>query len=130
MLNDIFICCPDFLEILKFVIDYIFNLDLSEKEDSDNINITNNNLKDIINFKGKEQNKFLLIKFTLINFVKEADVLNLKENNFFLYNLIIERLLNLQVITMMIIRYLSASLIFYNKIIQRKNLEKLGKIFF
>ena len=108
MLNEIFICCPNFFEILKFVIDYIFNFDLSDKDS---------------NKKEKDENKFLSMKFTMINFVKEADFLNLKENNFLLFNLIAEKMIILQVITLRVIRYLTASLIFYHKIIQNKNLE-------
>lgn len=100
------------------MIDVIFSFDLLDKEENK------------IDSYGKEQkNKFFQMKFTLMNFVKEADLLNLKENNLLLFNLITEKLLIMQVITLRVIKYLTASLIFYQKIIQNKNLENSSKLY-
>lgn len=63
-----------------------------------------------------------------MNFVKESDIRNLRENQNY-FNFILESFRSFQIIAIKYIKYILACLVFFRKIIHNKHLEKNGNNF-
>jgi len=108
--------CPDFLETFKFIINCLFTIDIGEKNDSNDR---------ISSQRGQMKNKFSSFKYTLINFVKESEIKNTKENQNY-YNFLLENYRSYQIIAIKYIKYIISCLMFYKKIIINKDLQNSG----
>lgn len=117
MLNDLFISCPDFLEVVKYLINVIFNKDIAEK--------CENNGRALSSQRGIK-NKFSFFKFTILNFVRESDIRNFKDNQN-TFSTLYESFKSYQIIAIKYIKYLLSALIFLKKIIHNKELDKDSK---
>lgn len=148
LLNDLFIICPSFLEIVKFIIIYIFTKDLSGSNvggvgsmpfGGSSSNPFNRDSTNKFQFSSNRNNSILTSnpissnpKYNLSNFIKEAENfnnLNLQQN---INNLqstenfvkMFEKYKEYLQHSLSIITFLYNNTVFYHKIIRRENLDK------
>lgn len=117
-INETFMICPSFLEILKFLIGNLFTRDITDKYESGRVSTSN---------RPSSPTKKTNPKFTLVNFIKDID-LKITESNQILKDQLYENYKDLLTYTLSIINYLYSSSIFYHKIVRQENLDKAGKI--
>ena len=121
LLNESFIVCPSFLEIIRFVVIYLFTHDINDKLD---LTITNN-LKNCNNASVTVSTRKLSGKkgqrLTLINFLKDYDIINIdiKTNIYENYKFFVS-------IALTIVNYFNVCSLFFHKIIKQENLDKMS----
>jgi hypothetical protein len=149
LLNDLFIICPSFLEIVKFVIIYIFTKDLSGsniggvsmpftssgvsnnpfyRDSTNKFQFSSNRTNSIITSNPISNNP----KYNLSNFIKEAENFNNNNLSQNINNLqstenfvkMFEKYKEYLQHSLSLISYLYNNTVFYHKIIRRENLDK------
>ncbi len=122
LLNESFIICPSFLEIIRFVVIYLFTHDIYDKLElsitNTNVKNSNNNMSLTVSTRKFSAKK--LPRFTLINFLKEIDAINnidMKSNVLENYKFFVSTALT-------IVNYFNTCSLFFHKIIKQENLDK------
>lgn len=125
LLNESFIICPSFLEIIRFVVIYLFTHDIYDKLElsitNTNVKNSNNNMSLTVSTRKLTAKKYP--RLTLINYLKEIDSVNnidIKSNVYENYKFFVSTALT-------IVNYFNACSIFFHKIIKQENLDKTSK---
>ena len=121
LLNETFIICPSFLEIIRFVLIYLFTHDITDKNEI-NLKNCNNNVSLTVSTRKISSKKNS--KFMLITFLKDYDTKGIelqKSSIFENYKFFISNALS-------IVNYFSACSLFFHKIIKQESLYKNSKI--
>lgn len=125
LLNESFIICPSFLEIIRFVVIYLFTHDIYDKLEATitNTNIKNSNNNVSLTVSTRKFSAKKLPKLTLINFLKDYDMMNieLKSSVFENYKFFVSTALT-------ILNYFNACSLFFHKIIKQENLDKTSNM--
>lgn len=125
LLNESFIICPSFLEIIRFVVIYLFTHDINDKLDLTLTNNLKNNNNVSVTVSTRKLSGKKSQRFTLINFLKDYDMMNidLKTNIYENYKFFVS-------IALTIVNYFNVCSLFYHKIIKQENLDKTSMSYF
>jgi hypothetical protein len=115
LLNETFIICPTFLEVIKFVLVYIFTRDISDRLDLKNSSVS-------MTVSTRKLSAKKILKCTLMNFLRDFDI-----NNLELKNNLTENYKFFVSSAISIVNYFYSCSNFFHKINKQESLEKSSK---